>query len=86
MKYLIKCIENFQLDLEDRMRFFNKILPQLASVAKFITTGPHSNLLARFKANNTKLSLTRFEIASLLCNAFLCTFPQDGNPKISFAE
>lgn len=66
-------------------KFYKTILPQIVSVAKFITTGPQSDLLARFNAKNNKLTLTRFEIASLLANAFLCTMPQNGGLEINFS-
>lgn len=70
----------------EQEKFYKTILPQIVSVAKFVTTGPQSNLLARFNAKNNKLTLTRFEIASLLANAFLCTLPQNDGPDINFSK
>jgi hypothetical protein len=67
-------------------KFYKTILPQIVSVAQFVTTGPQSNLLARFNAKNHKLTLTRFEVASLLANAFLCTLPLNGELDINFSE
>jgi Poly (ADP-ribose) glycohydrolase (PARG) len=66
-------------------KFYKTILPQIVSVAQFVTTGPQSNLLARFNAKNHKLTLTRFEVASLLANAFLCTLPLNGELDINFS-
>ena len=56
--------------------FFNEILPEICDLAlklPFVLTAPIPLLR---KGSNQSLTFSQFQIASLLANAFFCTFPR----------
>ncbi|XP_059481320.1 poly(ADP-ribose) glycohydrolase-like [Neocloeon triangulifer] len=83
MNVLVNTLD-YQLDVAEKHIFFTQVFPQVVNVARFITSGPLCGLLDKFNTQTSELQLTRMEVACILSNAFLCTFPDTS--EINFTE
>ncbi|KAK0181940.1 hypothetical protein PV327_000118 [Microctonus hyperodae] len=78
---------NEVVDEEETKMFFDKLLPkmiQLALQLSALITGPIPVLKQH---SNSLISLSQLQVASLLANAFFCTFPRRNstNPQSEYA-
>eukprot|EP00053_Salpingoeca_punica_P015769 m.145920 g.145920 ORF g.145920 m.145920 type:complete len:690 (-) comp16795_c0_seq3:1113-3182(-) len=61
---------------EEKTRFFTKTLPKMVELALLLPVICPSVPLLKVNDTLTTVSLSQQQIASLLCNAFFCTFPR----------
>nr|CAD7573914.1 unnamed protein product [Timema californicum] len=69
------------LGTRESTKFFSTLLPQIIGLAlqlPSLVTGPIPLLVQH---RNQSVSLTQLQVASLLANAFLCTFPRRNTAK-----
>jgi poly(ADP-ribose) glycohydrolase len=75
------------LDLEERTVFFKTLMPKIVQLAlqlPVLLTGAVPLLKRHI---NGSISLSQLQVASLLANAFFCTFPRrnSNNPQSEYA-
>jgi poly(ADP-ribose) glycohydrolase len=75
---------------EERNRFFDKILPYIVEIALQLPMLCKKPIPMLLKSVETEIILSQRQIASLLANAFLCTFPERSYshdyPTVNFFE
>lgn len=69
--YLVKV-----LPVSESERFFKKTLPGIISLAMSVSEKVTQPPVLLLRQKEHSISLSQVQIASLLANAFLCTFPR----------
>ncbi|XP_052739687.1 poly(ADP-ribose) glycohydrolase [Bicyclus anynana] len=72
---------NEYLDESESKKFFEETLPEVAKIALTLPDLVKSPIPMLKKGQNKSVSLTQWQLASLLANAFFCTFPERNNKR-----
>ncbi|CAD6231952.1 GSCOCG00001669001-RA-CDS [Cotesia congregata] len=65
-----------EIDEEETKKFFEKLLPNIINLALQLPSLVTDSIPLLKKHSNQSISLSQLQVASLLANAFLCTFPR----------
>lgn len=76
------------MDEEATEMFFQKLLPKMVQLAMQLPALITGSLPLLRKHKNSSVSLSQLQVASLLANAFFCTFPRRNstNPQSEYGN
>lgn len=76
------------VDEDEAEAFFTGLLPKIIELALQLPTMITGGIPLLRRHTNASISLSQMQIASLLANAFLCTFPRRNstNPQSEYAN
>ncbi|XP_025207633.1 poly(ADP-ribose) glycohydrolase [Melanaphis sacchari] len=86
--YLLHSFFDECLNEEETQEFFNNLLPKIIKLALKLPTLVTKPIPLLKQTHNHSISLSQMQIACLLANAFLCTFPHRNvsNSKSEYSE
>ncbi|XP_060861431.1 poly(ADP-ribose) glycohydrolase [Metopolophium dirhodum] len=86
--YLLHSFFDECLNEEETEEFFNNLLPKIINLALQLPTLVTKPIPLLKQTHNHSISLSQMQIACLLANAFLCTFPHRNvsNSKSEYSE